>query len=502
MIVREQTGARIFAARSLTTAIAVLLSGVFALLQLSNWPSRLRYPGEEDFIEGTQLADMLHLRESIPIYERPPADRFHASNYGPLFYLLGSHLIVVDHPSYRNLRLISLLATIGLATEAAVLSFWLCGSILAALLAPLLFLSNAFVARYGVSARSDMVALLLAFSGFLLVFRFRNSKALWFAPPLMILSLFYKQQFLAAPVALVAFLLLQRRYRLAAQFICIFALGCSFVFASFAWIAFPGEAFSLHWVTYNGLPLDNPTLLKVMLLFMISLGVPLLAAVSFLYRQKDWMLICYSSAAVALCCVLASTAGADTNRFLECVPVAVCLSAAQVSTRKTWPGAIVWLGAVALSLVLNSVLFVPKPARPSFDQDRTLQLYLRSHFGPGTLALGYGVGDLVRAGLDTPITNLWHYSTLIREGKLSDREILSQVGSCHYGLILVDYDLKTRTPIKASGYYLTPQVETSILVSYELAARLAIPEPEKNLGDGGLYAWVPREPCVDSALSR
>jgi hypothetical protein len=133
------------ATRSYVLWIALSFAAFFAVMQLTNWPSRLHYPGEEDFVEGTQLADMLQLRQSIPIYEWPSGDRFHAANYGPLFYLLGSHLIAVDSPSYRNLRLLSLFATLGLSAETAVLSFWLSGSFLTALLAPLLLLNEFYI---------------------------------------------------------------------------------------------------------------------------------------------------------------------------------------------------------------------------------------------------------------------------------------------------------------------------------------------------------------------
>ena len=47
---------------------AIGLAGYFAMLQLSQWPARLQYPGEADFIEGTPLAEMLHLRQGIRIY--------------------------------------------------------------------------------------------------------------------------------------------------------------------------------------------------------------------------------------------------------------------------------------------------------------------------------------------------------------------------------------------------------------------------------------------------
>jgi hypothetical protein len=77
-------------ARRLLTILAVTFAGFFAVFQLSQWPTRLRYPGEQDFVEASPLAEMLHLRQGIRIYDPPSPDRFGAANYGPLYYLLGA----------------------------------------------------------------------------------------------------------------------------------------------------------------------------------------------------------------------------------------------------------------------------------------------------------------------------------------------------------------------------------------------------------------------------
>src|SRR6476659_7076467 len=56
----------------------------FAGMQLARWPDRLRYPGEEDAAEGTQLSEMVHLRRGVPIYQTPSDGKFDSAIYGPL----------------------------------------------------------------------------------------------------------------------------------------------------------------------------------------------------------------------------------------------------------------------------------------------------------------------------------------------------------------------------------------------------------------------------------
>ena len=133
----------------LLAALALLLAAAFAGRQVSSWPARLRYPGEQNFVEGMRLAEMQHLRQGVPIYAPASAERFDASIYGPVYYLVGSRLLDSDRPAYFPLRLFSMLATLGCAGCGALLAYWLARSLLAAVLAPLIFLAYGFVTAHG-----------------------------------------------------------------------------------------------------------------------------------------------------------------------------------------------------------------------------------------------------------------------------------------------------------------------------------------------------------------
>src|SRR5690349_23548301 len=152
---------------------ALTIAGYFAIVQLSKWPARLRYPGEEDAAEGTQLSEMVHLRRGVQIYRVPANGEFDGAVYGPLCYLLGAAVINPERPSYLPLRLLSLLGTMGLAVVSASFVFRLTKNRIGAAMAALLLLGSAYIGRYGISARADMIALLLAFTGFFIFFKNR-----------------------------------------------------------------------------------------------------------------------------------------------------------------------------------------------------------------------------------------------------------------------------------------------------------------------------------------
>src|SRR6266705_2263629 len=162
--------------------LALALVTYFATIQLANWPERLRYPGEEDAVEGTQLSETVHLRRGAHIYRLPPNGEFDSAIYGPLCYLLGAAVIDPNRPDYAPLRMLSLAATLGLAVASGWLAFTL--------------------------ARRKLAGV-LAFAGFLTFYNFRDSRrALIISAVLVLLSFYYKQQFLGAPGAIFVYLVL------------------------------------------------------------------------------------------------------------------------------------------------------------------------------------------------------------------------------------------------------------------------------------------------------
>jgi hypothetical protein len=479
--------------------LALFLVGCFAIIQLSRWPERLNYPGEEDAAEGTQLSEMVHLRRGIHIYRIPSAGEFDSAIYGPLSYLVGSAVIDGNRPAYLPLRLLSLAATLALAGASGILAFKLTNKKMAAALAALFFLGSAYTGRYGVSARADMVALFLSFTGFVIFHAYRDSRrALLISGLFMVLSFFYKQQFIGAPIAVFLYLITDRRFRRAGEFAAIMAAGGCALLVTFSYLIFPHQEFLLHFISYNRLPFDKNLLLPEILMFVVPLFVPLLGSADFVDHQLDKLVACYVvvSAVMYFALLLSSGSGADTNRCLEATLVLTCVFAARIATLEGVFAGIAWTGALAATLILVALLsfafVVPQVHADDFKADQALQTYLRNNFSPGTSALCYYAGDPIRAGLEAPITNLWHYTALIRKGVLSDRDILSRIDAGGYGVILLDFDLARSIPSMAD-FYTTTSVRDAIRRRYRQVARLNLPIPEiTRHTDGNFYVWVPQ----------
>lgn len=472
---------------------ALLLAGGFALWQLSAWPVRFRYPGEWCGIEGMRLAEMQHLRQGIPIYAPASAERFDATIYGPLYYLLGSRLIDPDKPAYLPLRLLSALGVLGCSVAAGWLAFRISGRALAAALAPLCFLSYAFVSVYGISGRADGCALFLCFLGVLVAHQFQKESKILLSTPFFLLSFFYKQQFVAAPLAILIFLILERRYRLAAAFAAAMASGAAGLLALFQFVVFRGQDFFLHFFRYNLVPFSGVQLRGAIIGFGILFLVPILVATESLRVHRDRLMACYLPCAMGFALLGMGKQGSDANYFLECIFLVSVLFAALLARRIAES-----VRAFELLVLLSVTLFTGQfftpipPTTRDFERDGALQDYLRTNFPPGTRALGYYAGDLIRAGLDLPVSDIYQRTWLTRTGTLDDRGMVIQLTQHDFGVVVLDFDLQTERETYWTENYLTEGMRQAIQAEYRLAAVMEMPEPERFAERAKCYIWVPR----------
>jgi hypothetical protein len=471
----------------------LLLVVFFAGLQISTWPVRLRYPGEGNGIEGMRLAEMQHLRHGVPIYAPATAERFDAAIYGPLYYLIGSRLIDPDRPAYLPLRLLAALGTLGCAAASGLLAFALGRKVLAAVLAPLIVLSYAIVTFYGTSSRPDSLALCLSVAGVVIAYRFRESPRVLLATPIFLAAFFYKQQFVAAPLAVFAFLILEKRFRTSAVFAGLMTSGVLGLLALFQFVVFPGQAFFRHFCFYNLLPFSWTQFKGGVIIFGVLFVVPILVGLELLRVHRDRFFACYLPAVVIFVVLAVGKEGSDPNYFLESIPILAALFAALLAERIAQPARAVELLVLLAVTLFAGQFFTPSAPRPDdFARDRVLQDYLRKTFPPRARALGYYTGDLLRAGLDTPISDLYQYAQLVRAGRLSARDLTVALEGREFSVITLTFDLQAGKDQNCLKRYLTEPWAKTIRENYKPTESLPLPGQEKLHADDRFYAWVPR----------
>jgi hypothetical protein len=478
--------------KALLLCTALALPGFFAARHLATWPARLRYPGELNSVEGRELAEMTRLREGEPVYAPASPGRFDSTNYGPLFYLLGSRLVDPRQPAYRPLRVLAMLATVALAAACGRLAWWIAGSPAAAALASLMFLAYEFVTTFGLCARPDSLALLLGFSGFLAAYRWQGSSKILWSIPCMVLGAYYKQQFMVAPLAVGLFLVLEKRWREALQFAVLLAASGLGLLAAFEFLIFPRQAFLLHFLTYNRIPFSGWEGLLWLRQLAIILLIPCLMALRSLHLRPDKLLACYLGWAIFLLPIMIAKKGTQMNYCFELILVLCPLVASLVTMRLSSPiraTPLIYLLGVALALGQLSRGGNGDPSPRDFAQDRELQTFLRGNFPPQTPALGFFTGDLLRAGLATPITDLYQYSWLASQGKVPDEWLVGQLRQRRFGVILLASDMTSESSAHAPyGLWVSESFHQAFLQNYRLARTFEFHLWEQR----HYYAWVPR----------
>jgi len=471
-------------------ALALLASGFAAARQVRVWPARLRYPGELSTVEGRELADMVLLRKGGPVYAAATPERYNSAEYGPFYYLLGSRLIDPQQPAYRPLRMLSTLGALGLAAGCGLLAFWLARSFLAAAIAPLIFLAYRFTTVFGVIVHSDTFALLLWFGGFLVAFRFRDSRKILWAVPLMTLGLFYKGQFVAAFLAVLLFLLLEKRFRLAATFAGLLASAAVSLFLAFQFLIFRGQAFWLHTLAYNVIPFSLDRGLFWASVFGLLYAVPTVVAGLYLRAYPNKLVACYLGWAMVLPLLTIGKRGSSVNYSFESVLVLSPLLAAWLARSIASPSrAVVSLFILGITLwAAQFPKFTLEPWPVDFAEDQAVQSYLRDKFPPHAPGLGTFTGDLLRAGLDTPIANLYQYTWLVCKGALPEEGLLRQIRNRRFRLILLNQDFSTGTDLYKHDYMcVTESLRQAVIQNYRLDATFAF-----HLAKTHYYVWVPQ----------
>jgi hypothetical protein len=479
--------------RALAFALAAfLLAGFFAVRNLTSWHARITYPGEESY-EGCALAEIVRLAQGVHIYSPPSDEGFAGATYGPLYYLVGSRLVSPGSPSYFPLRLLSALAILGCAAGCGLLAYWITRNRLAAFLSPLVFLSYGVVTFHGVSALSDSVALLFFFSGFLVAYRYRYSRALLLSAPLMCLGFYYKPQYIAGPLAVMVFLLLEKRYARLLQFLGALAFFGFGLLGIFQWVAFPGQEFWRHFFLYQATLFSWYQFKIGLLVFVLMFGVPILLAFEYLRTHHDRMLLCYFGCAVALGIVTIGKQTAFIQYFFESILMVSVLVPALLAKRLekgSYPVDVLLL--LAIALFAGQWYTPPAPGPGTVRQFDAIQWYFRTKFPPHARAIGLRGGDLVQAGLDTPFSDLLQTELLARRGIVSDEHLLRRIRAGWFSLIVLDFDLNQETDQIWLNYYLTKEARDAIASEYRVVDSLQVPQPTKLFPQDRLYIYIPK----------
>lgn len=477
-------------ARRAALLITIGFCATLAIYNVSSWSARLTFPGDTDSVEGTPVCEIIRLARGDDIYS-PVAGEFHGAIYGPLYYLVGAALINRQNPSRFPLRLISLVGLAGVLLSSVSVAIRMFHRNAAAITVSLLVLSYGFVTELSTSARCDVVGLAISLAGFSVAHKFSGTYRVFLSAPLFALALLYKQQFIAAPLAVFAGLLLLRHFRDAVAFAltlcsCLITFGVALKF-----LFFPG----LNWaglVGNSAAIFDWNVILPSILFTALLIGAPFLLALESVRRSRDVLLGCYLVSSLLICSMLLGKAGAGSWYYLETfIVVSICIGSLTWEALHIESDQIEIAFLLFLTVVSGNVPWSKAPTRADVSSALTLQ----SFFAGNVRGRVFSVipSAAMFAGADVPITDPYAFTQLQRFGKIPDGAFLRERP---FSAIILDSDLKDMQA-GTGALYFSPQSVALIRSRYKIAAQLTTPGPLLSGLGGSLYVWVPIESNAD-----
>ena len=190
--------------------------------------SRIRFPFELEWMEGSSWTQVLRILSGQPVYTAPTLD-YVPLVYTPLYFYLSAAVYHLLGGGFFPLRLVSLLASVGCILLVALMVWEKTRSGLASFLA-----AGLFIACYGLSdtwfdlARIDMLFLFFYLLG-IFCLRGRRLYSFLLAGVFFSLSFFTKQTalFFIIPIVLFALILMQRRSAVALLAVIVLLIGGS-----------------------------------------------------------------------------------------------------------------------------------------------------------------------------------------------------------------------------------------------------------------------------------
>jgi hypothetical protein len=459
------------------------------------------YPGDESY-EGVVLATMIHMHEGVPIYAAGATEGFDGATYGPLFYLLGEHLVNEKKPSYFPFRVVSIFAMLGCAACCGLLTFWVTGNRVAAWLSPVLFLAYGMVSGHGIRGLSDALSLFLFFSGFLVAYRLRNSQGVLLASPIMVAGFYCKPQYVAGPLAVLLFLFIEKRFKCALKFAGLVTVTGLGLFALFQWVIFGGQAFWRHFLLYQTSLLSWQLLGRGLFIFALLFLLPLIVVVGYLREAPDALISCYLFCASALGLLTFCKEAGGVHYFFECLLVICVLFSALLAKRiatDIYPLDLILL--LGIMLIAGQWLTEPSPQPSDIIQHNAMQFFLRRNFPPDASALGPNPGELLQAGLKAPFSGLFELAQFHRGGVVADRDLADQIHQRRFAVIILSFDVQKEKDPYWMMFYGTPAILDAVKTDYELAANLGMPAPIRQRQQERFYVYVPRrEPAATHGM--
>ncbi len=336
----------------------------------------LNYPFQVDESEGMIVAEVEMMSKGVDIFAQSPSDVFISAPYTPLYYWLNWPFLMVLQGSFKPGRIISFIATIGIAFLIYKLTGWYSSrrnggkpDRLAGIIGAAVWGSLGLVAFWGGAVKPDMTALLFSMLGVWFASKIDlNGKSsasgwrafiwqerwLYAAAIIVALAAMTKQTAFAAPAAIFFYILLKRPFaalRFLAAYL-VLSFGPMLLLNIFSKGGFWWHIVTVHelpWSWYNYWKFASAFIQNYLLYSVVALIFVMFYIVDMLpklFRRRNpfptlanepaTLLLGYTSAALIMT-VSVGTYGGNHNHLLEFAAcMSLCLGLTISRLREWW----------------------------------------------------------------------------------------------------------------------------------------------------------------------
>ena len=458
----------------LTAACEWLLAAAVILGVLSaGWQAiyKITAPYQLDYGEGVVLAGALRVAQGQSLYPPVKGMPYVIDPWGPVLYLLLAAPTRIFGASFVVPRLLSAAATLASTLFLFLLLRLWTRSRKVALIFSLLYFSLPVIRVWSWLLRADHFGIAFSLAG---IYLFAAHPRRWLvAACLFVAAAFIKPTFIAAPLAVILYLLAQKQRSRALGFAaCTAGMGLA-AFATMQRLS--GGAFAFHFLrTHPGYALAH----FVDMTALVVWGFPALDLLGWifvaqsLWRSRYLLPVLYFCAS-KLVTLSAGNEGAGGNHFLEWA-AALCLVAGVAyhslwqqrlpPVRSQFVRSLTLMGMVASFVVFVPLLFMPwqrldqkidlalleysptrgrfagllRTADPRYSTCPELQAFLRRQ--EGSRALSENIGAALLSGKRLLVTEPFIYRQLVSRSELSAEPLAAMIRSRQVDFIILNQD--------------------------------------------------------------
>ena len=433
-----------------TLLLAVLAGGFLAIL----WSIPLiGLPYQIDYGEGLMLEGAMRIRHSQPLYPNPFGFPIVLHDWGPLAYAAAASVLPGGKASFPAGRLLVMICSVALALLLSyILRRWTGSWYVGLSFGFALLTLPAF--RFSIYLlRTDVIGVFLSTLG-VLVYVVNGKRWCW-SIPFFGLAIFCKYTLIAAPLAVLIHLLLNRQVKRAISFVAVLGSACLLAFAMLQvttdrWFAF--HMFSTHSDRYSLFQF----IALAALVWASAPAVTCLALWGIVQdgrgQQRSLAPIYFATSSITA--LSAGKLGSTTNHFLEWM-VASCLCAGlgysflmTKHSAKTMPITVLLSASILVGVIVQN--------RPSQQPTREVtecgKAYQQVRESRSSRVLSQSLGPLIMADKPILVSDPFIYGQLVQHGLWPDRQVEQLVDQKYFGLILM-VDNPSQEGLPGSGIW-------------------------------------------------